>query len=382
MAYQPNINDPRVRSRIARALGFACGVMSTTKSHPWSSRHIDKYFGNQRNDLSRYLRKQLLICTDEFYRYNSTENKCKEYRLNELGVKSLREMMKITNIQIYPSVVEVAKSDHLAELTTGKFEYSDKSNRLWHPLQRYRKQHKQQILTDHGYLHHYDIECAAPTIIHQYSQMIPEVIVDGKWQQGPMDLYLFALRRYLRDRTQVRDQLAEALELPIDAIKEVINALFAGASVSLNKKTDIYHILNGDSARIEYLKQDEFICELRADIKTTWEYIRPVMQKRTKLQSNGKERRCPLTGKQKWGVYFEQERRVLDSVKRYLDDKTFRYFLEHDGFACERPIDRDELSNYVLETTGFNLKFEYKRTNIQIYPSVVEVEIKEKSHAI
>jgi hypothetical protein len=349
--------------------------MSSTKSHPWSSRHIDKYFGSSRHPLSKWLRKQLLICTDEFYRYNSTENKCKEYRLNEAGVKSLREMMKITNIQTYPSVAEVAKQDHLAELTTGKFAYSDKSNRLWHPLQRYRKQYKQQILTDHGYLHHYDIECAAPTIIHQYSQMIPEVIIDGKWVQGPMDLYLFALRRYLKDRTLVRAQLAEALELPVDAVKEVINALFAGAPVSFSRESDIYHILNGDRARIEYLKQDEFITELRADIKTIWEYIRPVMQKRTKKTSKGSERLLPLTGKQKWGVYFEQERRVLDSVKQYLDEKTFRYFLEHDGFSCEREIDRDQLSRHVLETTGFNLKFEYKKTNTITYPSVAEVEI-------
>jgi hypothetical protein len=73
--YQPNFNDPRVLSRIKTALGFACAVMSETKSHPWSSRYIDKFFGSQRNDLSKYLRKTLLICTDEFYRFNSENNK-------------------------------------------------------------------------------------------------------------------------------------------------------------------------------------------------------------------------------------------------------------------------------------------------------------------
>jgi hypothetical protein len=106
--YQPNFNNPRVVSRCKLALGFACGVMSENKSHPWSTRYIDKFFGNQRNDLSKYLRKTLLICTDEYYRYNSDDkNKCKEYRLNKEGVRSLLEALKTNNIQLYPSVVKV-----------------------------------------------------------------------------------------------------------------------------------------------------------------------------------------------------------------------------------------------------------------------------------
>ena len=372
--YQPNFNDPRVISRTTKAIGFVCGVMSETKSHPWSSRYIDKYLGSYKHPLSKWLRTKLLICTDEFYRYDSNENKCKEYRLNKEGLKSLREMMKTNNIQLYPSVAEVAKSDHLAELTSGNFVYSDKSNRLWHPLQRYRKQYKTRILEEHGYLHHYDIECCAPTLIHQYSQMIPEIVIDNKWQQGPMDLYLFALRRYLTDRTEVRDELARELDLPVDAVKEVINALFAGAVISNNRDADIYHILNGDRARIEYLKQNKFITELRTDIKTTWEYIRPVMQKRTKLTSKGSERLLPLTSKQKWNVYFEQERCVLDSVRDYLISKDVKYFLEHDGWSCDRDIDRDELSKFVKSKTGFMIKIEHEeRTNIQLYPSVAEV---------
>jgi len=181
MAYIPNFNDPRVISRSKRALGFACGVMSSTKAHEWSSRYIDKYFGTSNHQLSKYLRDTLLICTDDFYRYNSSSNQCKQYKLNQIGVDHLRDALKLTHIQTYPSVAQVAKSDYKEELATGNFEYLDKSNRLWHPLQRYRKQYRQQILADHGYEHSYDIECSAPTLIHQYSQMIPEVIQDGKW---------------------------------------------------------------------------------------------------------------------------------------------------------------------------------------------------------
>jgi hypothetical protein len=376
MSYLPNWSDPRVIARCQRAMGFVCGVMSSTKSHSWSSRYIDKYLGKSNNPLSKYLRENLLIVTDDFYRYNSTENKCKEYRLNKDGLESLRDNLKTNNTLIYPSVLQVAKEDHLEELATGKFEYSDKSQRLWHPLQRYRKQYKQQILTEHGYQHQYDIECCAPTLIHQYSQMITEVIdANGRWQQGSMDLYLFALRIYLNEKNEIRQELANELDLPIEAAKEIINALFAGAVISQNKDSDIYQILNGDRARIEYLKQNVFIQQLKEDIKTCWEYIRPVMQKRTKTQLNGKERLCPLTSKQKWQVYFEQERRVLDVVRSYLDERDIRYFLEHDGWSCNKELDQIELRKYIRDKIGFDIKFDYMKTNnTLIYPSVLQVQ--------
>jgi hypothetical protein len=354
--YQPNFNNPRVRDRSLTAIGFVCGVMSHTKPREWSTRYIDKYLGNQRNDLSKYLRELLLICTDDRYSFNKGERSiCKKYILNQEGLQYLRGKLNLNNITTYPIVVKVAKDDHLNELTTGSFVYNDQSNRLWHPLQRYRREHKRQILADHGYQHQYDIECCAPTLIHQYSQQ----------QTDPMDLYLSALTRYLKEKNQVRQQLSAELELPIDAVKEIINALFAGAVISRNTRTDIYHILNGDLARIEFLKQNQFIQELVTDIKTCWQYLQPVIAKRTKKTKKGTERRLPVTSKQKWQVYFELERRVLNSIRDYLEEKQAKYFLEHDGWSCNEEINQIELRDYVKEQTGFVLKFDYKKIAVQ-----------------
>jgi hypothetical protein len=264
--------------------------------------------------------------------------------------------LKIDNIQLYPIVTEVAQSNHKQELDSGNFTYKDQSNRLWHPLQRYRKQYRTQILADAGYEYDYDIECCAPTLIHQYAQ------------KCGMDEYLFALHRYLNDRTSIRNELANELDLDPDAIKEIINALFAGAVISKNTESDIYHILNGDIARIEYLKQNDFLKELVSNIKTCWTYIRPYMQKRTRLV-NDKERLLPLNARQKWNVYFELERIILNSVRTYLDLKSIRYFLMHDGWTCNREIDREELENYVRDSTGYEIKFDYMKTNnIQYIP--------------
>ena len=368
MSYQPNFTDPRVRARCLKAIGFLSGVMSTTKPQEWSTRYIDRYLGISSNPLSRYLRENLLVVTDDYYRYNTSERGiCKKYILNQQGLDKIRDLLKLNNIQTYPIVLQVAKQDHLSELSTGAFKYNDKSNRLWHPLQRYRKQIRTQILVDHGYQHHYDISTCAPQLIHQYSQQIPELLApEGKrkrikWQQGPMDLWLFALRRYLTEKDQVRAEIAKNIDLPLQAVKELINALFAGAVISTNKDSDIYHILAGDVARIQWLKQDPYVQELVADIKTCWEYIRPLMPLRTKTTNKGTERRLPVNSKQKWLLYFELERQVIDSVRDYLSERSIKHFLIHDGWSCSSEIDRTELSLYVRTQTGFDLTFDYEK---------------------
>jgi len=345
MNYNPNFSDPRVQRRAANALGFACGVMSAAKPHAWSTRYIDRYFGKSSNELSKYLRQLLLICTDDFYRFNSADNKCKEYVLNTQGVKYLQEQLNACNIHTYPSVIDLAADEFQEELASGKFVYKDQSQRLWHPLQRYRREHKSQILAREGYEYQYDIQCCAPTLIHQYAQQLG------------MDQYLFALNTYLSDRQTIRNRLAQELDLPPAAVKELINALFAGAVISKNSKSDIFHILNGDLARIEFLQQHEYILQLKSDIHECWLAITPVLSRRRNL----KNRLLPVRSKDKWNVYFELERRVLNAVRTYLIDQDIRHFLEHDGWNCVREIDSMELIDFVKEKTGYVIKLESER---------------------
>lgn len=359
-AYKPNYNDPRVQARVRRALGFACGCLSSTKSRAWSTRYIDRYFGSQRNDISRYLRGLLLIETKSNWSIEKKE--CKEYRLNESGVEYLKEAIKSNNNNTYHIVVDLAQSDHQKELSTGDFTYTDKAHRLWHPLQRYRRQYKTQILADAGYRHQYDIACCAPTLIYQYAQ------------KCGMDDYLFALRRYLTNRTQVREELAQNIELEPAAAKEIINALFAGAIISNNPRSDIYHILDGDRARIEYLKQDPFISALREDIKTCWQAIKPSMSRRSR-EVNGRERLLPITSKQKWNIYFELERVILNSVRDYLNESSVRHFLEHDGWSSEKELDIESLRTYIWNKTEYEVEIEYENLTIyNTYPIVVDLE--------
>ena len=354
MTYTPNFADPRVQRRIRRAIGFASGVISSSKPQQWSTRYIDKWFGVQSNPLSRYLREQLLIVTDNHW--NKDNGKCKEYVLNTAGVNFLLAQLNQDNTQLYPIVLQVAQQEFHTELESGSFEYNDKSSRLWHPLQNFRRESKIQVLESAGYHYHYDIESCAMTLIHQYSQRIPEVMQGKKWQQGPMDLYLFALREYLRDRHRIRQEIAQESDTDVETIKRMITALLAGARLSANPTTEIYQLLQGDVSRIQFLKQHEFLTQLRADIKTCWDYIKPTMSRRT----GANNRLIPISSRQKWGVYFDLERQVLNEIRAFLSASNTRHFLEHDGWSCESAVDIDLLTQHVLERTGFRIQVEMK----------------------
>jgi hypothetical protein len=370
MTYTPNLRDPRIQKRIQTAYGFARGVLSSTEAHAWSTRYIDRYFGQQQNPLSTWLREQLLICTND--RYNKDAGLTKQYLLNESGSNYIRDVLAgyTDTIENHASEFPPNELDILAEsnrrmfdeqcvarwimreygedLANRSFTYEDKSNRLWHPLQSVKRMYKKPMLAQAGLKYHYDIQCAAPTLIHQHAQQ----------QQDPMDLWLFALRKYITNRTEVRNELAQALEVDSKTAKVLINALFCGARIGNNPDFALSQLLRNDPAKIEYLKQDKFISELREDIKTCWEYITPSMSRRAIVDKNNRTRMLPISSREKWTRYFELERQVLNQVVDYMRSNSMSYFLEHDGWASDSEIDLNELSDYVFENSGFRVIFE------------------------
>ncbi len=92
MAYKPNIKDPRVLKRIKQAYGYALGVFDNNEPTARSQAAIDKRFGKHSNPLSKYLRKQLLICTD--HHFSNATGISKKYILNDAGVEHLRAVLQ------------------------------------------------------------------------------------------------------------------------------------------------------------------------------------------------------------------------------------------------------------------------------------------------
>jgi hypothetical protein len=176
--------------------------------------------------------------------------------------------------------------------------------------------------------------------------------------EEPMDLYLKNIQTYIKDRKSIRMQLANETDIPEDMAKEIINALLMGAKLGNVPKSAIYQLLDGDKARIEYLKQDPFIIKYREELKIIWNYIKPTMTKITIKNKNGKEVTKPISSKQKAGVYFDLERQVLNSVTGYLKQTGNQYFLEHDGWVCTEQINQKELLEYIKNSTGFDIQLD------------------------
>jgi len=346
MTYTPNFHEPRVARRVKDAIVFCKKYLREDKPQSLGTRYIDSVFSSQRRDLGRYLRELLLICVDD--RYNKDLKITKKYVLNKTGLELLERNVASNNIIIAYSVAEV-QNKFQKELETG-IEYKDSSDRLWHWLQHHKREEKQQVFHHSGFLHNYDIVCSAPTLLYQYSKQVT-----------PNQTPLTAIEHYIKYRREQRQRIAVECELEQDQIKRMLNRLFQGGQISLYKEGECYKELAGDIAKIMFLKQDQFLTELREDIRLMWQRIKPATQRRTITDCLGRTRNVALTTKRKTGVYRELERQVLDSVIRYLNLTDNQFFCEHDGWITKELIDIDELVAYIQQITGFDVEIEYEK---------------------
>jgi len=364
MTYEPNFNDPRIQLRARRALGFALGVLSETSPRQWSTRYLDTYFGQQQNQLSQWLRKELVIVTDEHW--NKDTGVCKSYVLNRQGADNLATLLEVKVFDKHTHIPycitsqeniikEWCQSEFSKELATKEFTYEEKSNRYWHPLQNVRSQYRREVLADADLTYQYDIECCAPTLIMYRAHQLG------------MSEYLFAMRSYLKRRTEIRDMISRDLEIPQEITKRIINALFCGARIARNPDSDIFQYLNEDPARLIALREHPYIQQLRKEIKLCWSYIESseAYEKRYTITKKGNQKRQPMNSRRKWGVYFQLEQEVMAVVRHHLDSTNNKYFLEHDGWTSLRAVDEQLVEELIKTQTGFTVKLNLdKHTHI------------------
>lgn len=330
MTYKPNFNDPRCLRRIHRALGFVNTAFSDIEPRAWSSRYIDRYLGQQNNDLGKYLRNTLLIAVDHYY--NMETGVCKKYLQNKEGIKSIYESLGIkrsVNIDTFEQ-----------ELSSGDFEYYTKSDRDWHPLQHMPSSLRKSLMAKYGYQYEYDIQCCAPTLLYQYARRF-----------CGLDKRLEHIEAYLADRTTYRQIIADKLLIETKVVKQIITAVFAGAPLSHYYASQCLQLLEGRHQHLDVLKL--VLKDLVADIRVLWHHIGQYETRSYITTKTGQMRLKPLRGRDKWSVYFRLEREVMSSVRTYMKKKSIRYFNEHDGWRSDVVIDIEELRSYVRSSTGY-----------------------------
>lgn len=352
MTYTPNFNDPRVRRRIESATAWAraCVSADPNKPHQWGTRYLDKMLGHQTNDLGKYIRNTILIEVNNYYQYVFDDSKVKhnkdrknfnkQYILNEVGISMLENRVGIAKIPKSQRIKQWATSKWHKEFITGTFNYESKADRLWHPLQRVATDERTRLFKQYGYRHDYDIETAAPTLLYQRACSLNPQLRN----KTPH------LQAYLNDRTEFRQYVSTHLGTDTKTTKHIITSLFAGATLRAYKS--IHEMLNYDWDKLEWIKTDSRICDLRKDIKKMWDAIKPELATTNPLTG----RLDRLTSRIKWKEYFRLERCVMDVIRKYLTDTGNRYFSEHDGWKCHYFVDTHELELLVRTKTGYVIK--------------------------
>ena len=384
--YKPNLTDKRVLERIEQALFGVILNLSDKKSKPWSHNAIKHFFGEK--ELGSWLRDNLLICTDPVYVADT--GKTMEWAYNKSVYKYLRKVLrgdKVASLETYlkqnPVAVnlydtkkdiifdnklinELAERSYGMELKALEFEYKDKSDRLWHPLQNIKKIHKKTVFARQGLLYNYDIEACAPTVLFQLAK-----------QRG-LDVYTPAIELMLSDKNKVRRYLADAIGIDIKTVKFILNALLCGAKLmKYNEYSPYKHAitaaLNNDNDLIEKVKSNPFIQLLKNDYKELWGAISTLEVR--ELRSNGTIK--PLNSKHKWRIYFSLERKILNAVQKLSNEIGVKIFSEHDGFVSNKPVNITALSDFVEKETGLRVSFVGEVLSPVLEASVIAEELKE-----
>jgi hypothetical protein len=338
--FKPNFNNKATRRRCLTAMEWVEQFVSPHKANWLSTREIDRHFTGGSNPISQWLRQQLLIVEDQHFSFGS-QPKCKTYRRNQDGFEQLAEILHGVKTPSPTISVELEQ-----QLATGDFEYKEKSDRLWNPLQNIPKVIKRPLMADRGYRYHYDIKAAAPTLIREYARSLG------------LDYEFACLDQYVADRDLIRARIALRTGLSEDKVKEVINALLNGAQLSHNWQSSIYDICERNTQTIDLLKTDEDIQSLREDFKKCWNEIKKTLPKQTITDRNGIERTKRLSSRTKSGVYRRLELDVIKLVRTYMKKKKNPCLLEHDGWVCKNLIDPYELKSLIKNKLGYVIDIE------------------------
>ena len=294
----------------------------------WISRkELYRVFGNTTRDLGKYLKDTLLTVEDHYF--NIQTGQCKKYSLRRAGVEQLKQALGIEEI---PTTLSAAIE---TQLESGVFEYTDLSDRQFHPLQFKPKHKKQRILKRYGYKYEFDIRTAAHTLILQYAQLL-----------GYKDLTP-TLDNYITHKDEIRENLAEELGVDTSTVKRILTGILQGASLSPWHTNKIFAEVNYRRDVLERARNNQFIKNYTLEVRSLWKYIK---------KHRGVTER--MSGRVKSAIYRELESSVRTSIQKYLNKHKNTHFFEHDGWTCREMPDVMELIATVRRTSGFAIELD------------------------
>jgi len=368
--YKPNFDDKRVFNKAIKALEW---VLITFDDQPrqYSTREINKHLGRSNDNLGGYLRHKLLCETNSYF--NSNSGICKEFKLNRLGIDSLRSSIHCSehlrvlsqsssfnkgelNSFIVCTTSQRELQEELRytrnrqrfhqELVTKQFTYNYEPTknpanlRMHHGLQNMNNQHgtRDRLFKDYGFVYKYDINnCMQSLLLSHYYQIINEPLI--------------AIESYIKNKTIWRKKLAKELEITEMLAKQIITATFTGALVAHNKFSSINKLMESEKAKIIWLHENMWYQALKQDVKKMWQTIKQTQPD------------IRLTARNKWCVYQQLEHKVAQHIISYLKSNNYDYFWMHDGWYTDKQIDTLPLEQLIKEHTDLTIKLTKEKIN-------------------
>lgn len=355
--YKPNLNDPRVRRKITAVLDWALPKMNLDEPFQCHKKTLTEVFGNQTsNQLGKMLRAKLLREQSSSYRPKNVagEGYCKTYRISESGFNRVSAMLfgemtvPDSESKARKYSIHYAQQKYADELAgTKPFLYEEKSYRLHHELQRFRRELKHQIFD--GW-HDYDISTAMPSIFWNLHKKAMAQVGWANPAFGVSMTRLATLEHYIQNKAACRAKIAQSAGIDLELAKQLINGLFLGMKLVLHHTCSAFKLLGFNPKKFNLFASDPFVLALQRDIRRFWVWTARRIAHDRKLA-----KQAPI---KKSLLYFYYEKVVLDVVRIYLDEKGCTYFLEHDGFKVKEAVDLVQLSSVVKEKIDFDLIWE------------------------
>lgn len=351
--YIPRYSDPRVRNKCLKAIVFVKKYLDPLEARPCSQSQINKHLGRGNDDLGRFLRQQLL--RTENNTWSIDQHRCKTYTLRLQGITEITQAMNpadkdsVCYLQRGDQVRMFLSPEQQHQLETAKFDYEDKSHRLWNDIQNIPTVFREPILAEFGYCHQYDIETAAPRLLSQLAQ-----------HRRPCEHWRY-IPEYLAHKQKIREQLCLDTGATAHQIKQVITGLFAGARIGRNLRFSLIQKLELDLDTADRICKHAWIRSLRSEIRELWQIIGTDMPRTYKPTKTGQVRARPIESRRKWAIYFRLEREVMNSITQYLTQINQEFFIEHDGWVSRQSVNTQDLIQHVVTQTGYQVQFSYKQ---------------------
>lgn len=344
-SYQPNFDDPRVKKRVLAVLAWCDGMRLSKQARNVHHDELMTVFGNTSRGLGQWLYSNLLSQSGN-YQPGVMSYK---YRLKSSGYQKLHEKLRIS----LPTELEIVERQ-FGSLISGEARpgYSDHGDRRYHPVQNIKRETRKKAFA--GWWD-YDIEACASTLLHQYAVQHHRFTYKGESPAEPFP----AVARLVNDKVSTRQHIVELLGVDLQKAKELLTAILFRANLAPSHKATVFLSLGGDLLLFRRLLDDEFIKQLRADVKSMWLFVRlHHLRDRAMSLMNGHEvSRVPdKASKYRMAVYLSLERTVMDVLLQELEKSGMPVILMHDGFMSKKSVSTADLESAVLNKTGFRIK--------------------------